>query len=64
MAKDRQKVTFKPQPLKVGVDWHVIASFPSGQREHITGFKSEAEAVEWLASSRCQTWLVARGYAE
>ncbi len=64
MAKNRPKITFVTQPLKVGPEWHVIATNPSGQKEHITGFKSEAEAKEWLASDRCKSWLRAMGYAK
>jgi hypothetical protein len=57
-------VTFDSEPLWVGSEWHLVATYPSGQREHVTGFKSEAEAIEWLASGRCQAWLKARGYAK
>lgn len=64
MAKSVPKVTFDPKPRKVGPGWRLVATFPSGQQEYITGFKSEADAVEWLASSRCQAWLKARGYAK
>jgi hypothetical protein len=64
MAKDVSKVTFDPKPLTSGTGWYVVATYPGGQQEHIPGFKTEAEAVEWLASSRCQAWLKARGYAK
>jgi len=64
MAKDVSKVTFNPKPLKSGTGWYVVATYPGGQQEHIPGFKTEAEAVEWLASSRCLAWLKARGYAK
>jgi hypothetical protein len=64
MAKNVPKVTFDSEPLRVGSEWHLVATYPSGQREHVTGFKSEAEAIEWLASGRCQAWLKARGYAK
>jgi hypothetical protein len=64
MAKNVPKVTFDPKPLRSGTGWHVVATYPGSQQEHIPGFKTEAEAVEWLASSRCQAWLKARGYAK
>ncbi len=64
MAKNVPKVTFDPKPRKIGSGWRVVATYPSGQQEYITGFKTEAEAIEWLASSRCQAWLKARSYAK
>jgi hypothetical protein len=64
MAKDVSKVTFDPRPLTSGTGWYVVATYRGGHQEHIPGFKTEAEALEWLASSRCQAWLKARGYAK
>src|ERR1700693_5582179 len=48
MARNVPKVTFDPKPLKSGTDWYVVATDPGGQQEHITGFKTEADAIEWL----------------
>ncbi len=64
MAKSVGKITFEPKPLKVGHAWHIVATYPSQQQEHITGFQTEAAAEEWLASDKCQAWLKARGYAK
>ena len=64
MVKDVPKVTFDPKPQRSGTGWYLVATYPGSQQEHIPGFKTEAEAVEWLASSRCQAWLKARGYAK
>ena len=64
MTKDVSKVTFDLRPVRSGTGWYVVATYPGSQQEHIPGFKTEAEAVEWLASSRCQAWLKARGYAK
>jgi hypothetical protein len=64
MPKSDPKITFEPRPLKVGTEWHVVATYPRGQKEHIAGFHSEAEAIEWIASESCQAWLRARGYTE
>jgi hypothetical protein len=64
VAKNIPKVTFDLKPLKSGTDWYLVATYPDGQQEHITGFKIEADAIEWLDSSRCQAWLKARGYAK
>jgi hypothetical protein len=44
MAKPTGKITFAPQPIKFGPQWHVVG----GQQEHITGFKTEADALDWL----------------
>jgi hypothetical protein len=54
------KITFMPRRLKDDTEWCVVATYPTGHREHITGFKSEAEALDWIASDRCQTWLKTR----
>jgi hypothetical protein len=64
MTKDVSKVTFDLRPVRSGTGWYVVATYPGSQQEHIPGFKTEAEAVEWLASGRCQAWLKARGYAK
>jgi hypothetical protein len=39
--------------LKTANEWQVVATFPTGQKQHIAGFKSEAEAVTWIGSPRC-----------
>jgi len=42
--------------------WSVVATHPSGQQEHIVGFHTEAEALEWRVSQGCRAWLTTRGY--
>jgi hypothetical protein len=42
------------------MQWRVIATPPSGQKEHIIGFATEAEAINWLASKGSQAWRMAR----
>ena len=64
VAKNIPKVTFDPKPLKSGTDWYLVATYSRAQQEHLTDFKTEADAIEWLDSSRCQAWLKARGYAK
>jgi hypothetical protein len=56
-------IKFEVHPSKVGAEWEVVASFPTQQREKIAGFKTEAEAVDWIGSYRCLTWVKARGYS-
>jgi len=48
--------------VKVGPEWHVVATYPMGGKEHIIGFRSEAEALAWMKSDRCAAWVKARGY--
>jgi hypothetical protein len=46
MEKHVPNVTFDPKPQKSGTEWYLVATYPGGQQEHITGFKSETEAIE------------------
>jgi hypothetical protein len=63
MANVADKVTFDPQPIRVGVAWGLVATHAlSGQQEHIVGFHTETEAKEWIASKGCKAWLRTRGY--
>ena len=61
MPKYAPTITFDPQPLQVGHEWHVVAIYPSGQQQHITGFKTEEEARRWITSGS-EAWLKERGY--
>jgi hypothetical protein len=65
MAGTHSNITFTPQPLKVGWEWHIEAILPNGQKEHITGFPTEQVAKDWLADpAMTQQWLRKRGYAD
>jgi hypothetical protein len=59
MAKPIGKITLTPQPVKVGPRWHVVGTYPRGQKEHITGFKTEADALDWIANDSA-AWLEKR----
>jgi hypothetical protein len=48
MAERLPTIRFDYQPRHVGSEWHVIAIYPTGQTEAITGFKSEQDAKDWL----------------
>jgi hypothetical protein len=48
--------------LKAENEWQVVATFPTGQKQHIAGFRSEAEAVAWIGSPRCLAWIKVQGY--
>ena len=62
MAEPRQSIRINPQPVKVGDEWHVVAVWPSGHPEQITGFKTEAEARAWITGDAAKAWLRGRGY--
>ncbi len=63
MVQSADQVRFALKPLKPGEGWYIIATHPSGQREHIAGFHDEREAEEWLSnSSGLRAWQKARGY--
>jgi hypothetical protein len=42
-------------------DWQIRVHCPGAQIQYITGFKSEAEAKEWIASGGRQAWARAWG---
>jgi hypothetical protein len=54
------QIIYDPYPRRIGLQWRVIATLPNGQKEHISGFESKAEAAEWLASDSSQAWRIAR----
>jgi hypothetical protein len=56
MAKAVGKITFDPRPLRVGAQWQIVATYPSERQQHITGFRSEADAKHWIANGS-KTWL-------
>jgi len=57
-----ENIRFEPYLLKVGREWQIVATYPSGHREHITGFKDEADALAWIQSPKRAAWVRARGY--
>ncbi len=62
MAEPHQSIRINPQPIKAGNEWRVMAIWPSGHSEEITGFKTEAEARAWIAGNGAKAWLRGRGY--
>ena len=48
MVEQLPPIRFDYQPHRVGDEWHVMAIYPSGETEAITGFKSEQEASDWV----------------
>jgi hypothetical protein len=61
MAKPIGELTFAPQLRQFGRQWHVIGTYPNGQEEHVTGFRTEAGALNWIANES-RDWLKKRGY--
>ena len=59
MAKPTGEITLAPQPIKVGTQWHVVGTYSGGQQEHVTGFKTEADALDWIADDSAD-WLEKR----
>ena len=59
MAKPTGEITLAPQPIKVGTQWHVVGTSPGGQQEHVTGFNTEADALDWIVSESAD-WLKKR----
>jgi hypothetical protein len=56
MPRPAGEITLDLRPLKYGQQWHVVGTYPSGQQEHITGFKTEASALDWIANDS-SAWL-------
>jgi hypothetical protein len=48
--------------LKAANEWQVVATFPTGQKQHIAGLKNETEAVAWIGSPKCLAWIKVQGY--
>ena len=55
-------VIFERKAVKIDRVWSVVATHPGGQQEHIGGFHTEAEAMEWRVSQGCRAWLRTRGH--
>jgi hypothetical protein len=57
-----ENISFEPRPLKLGAEWLIVATWPNGKVENITGFTTESEAINWIGSSKQLEWLKARGF--
>jgi hypothetical protein len=64
MAKSpKLRVTFKIKRIAEN-DWQFEAHYPGAEIRYIKGFKSKAEADEWLAGTGRINWLRSQGYAK
>jgi hypothetical protein len=57
------RVVFKYKRIADG-DWQIEAHYPGVEIRLIKGFKSKAEADEWLQGSGRLDWLRSQGYAK
>jgi hypothetical protein len=56
------KVDFQPIEMKAGSGWFVRVALPRGETPCLGGFKTEAEAAEWI-KRKSSVWLRERyGY--
>jgi len=47
---------FLPGKIKTGAGWRVRATWPNGEFENIGAFRSEEEAIRWIAK-QSEVWL-------
>ncbi len=56
MEYTKPKTTFGMVQLKTGSGWHIRATLPHGERVQVNYFKTELEAIEWIAD-KSTPWL-------
>jgi hypothetical protein len=56
MNKPKPKVTFEPVQMKIGTGWYLRLTLPGGRQSRIDGFKTQAEAQEWI-KAKSTAWL-------
>jgi hypothetical protein len=56
MVDPEPKVTFKAIQIKSDEGWHVLVTLPNGQQPYLGGFKTEADAINWI-DHESKTWL-------
>lgn len=56
MASINPKVEFEPLQMGNRVGWYVRVTLPNGKQPNLGGFKTEAEAREWIARELAH-WL-------
>jgi hypothetical protein len=61
MAK--RKVTFKIARV-ADDDWTIQAIYPGSEQREVKGFKSKADADDWINGERKVDWLRSQGYAK
>jgi hypothetical protein len=56
MAKPQPEITFRPVEWKILPEWYVLVTLPDAKELRIGGFKTEANAREWIARSSA-AWI-------
>jgi hypothetical protein len=56
MGYIKPKTTFGMVQLKPESGWHIRAILPHGERVQVNYFKTESEAIEWIADE-AMSWL-------
>ena len=56
MAKPKPEIKFKPVEWKILPEWYVLVTLPDGKELRIGGFKTEANARDWIAKSSA-AWI-------
>jgi hypothetical protein len=56
MAKPKPEITFRPVEWKILPEWYVLVTLPDAKELRIGGFKTEANAHEWIAKSSA-AWI-------
>jgi hypothetical protein len=53
---DQLAPKFEPVEMNIGKGWYVLATLPRGTPIQLGGFRTEAEALEWIAR-KASAWL-------
>ena len=56
MTTSIPKVDFRPVEMTTGKGWFVHVMLPRGEPPRLGGFRTEAEAIEWI-KNKSGTWL-------
>ena len=48
MPNELEIPEFTPREEKIGSDWYVLVTWSDGYEQQVPGFKSEAEADQWI----------------
>ena len=46
-----KELSFQAQPLSVGNGWFAKVTLPSGEVQHIIGFRTESQVTDWIATN-------------
>lgn len=49
-------------PVKAGADWQILVTHSNGNQEIVGGFKTELDALNWMAGPASFEWGKLRGH--